>query len=52
MIKKMNTDKVEIIDYEKKALIDEALRIRAEACEILGPEVVSSLYSIVTGKKL
>ena len=37
---------------DRKALIDEALKIRAEACEALGSDVIASLYTIVTGKKV
>ena len=43
---------VSVVDHDRKLLIEEALRIRAEACEVLGSDVISSLYRIVTGKKI
>tara|TARA_Y100000817_G_C16451146_1_gene365057 strand:- start:41 stop:199 length:159 start_codon:yes stop_codon:yes gene_type:complete len=43
---------VDIIDHDRKLLIEEALRIRAEACEVLGSDIIASLYRIVTGKKI
>ena len=42
---------LDVDNQDKKALIEEALRIRAEACEVLGSDIIASLYSVVTGKK-
>ena len=46
-----NTE-VSIVDHDRKQLIEEALRLRAEACEVLGSDVIASLYRIVTGKNI
>ncbi|PPR77426.1 MAG: hypothetical protein CFH01_01544 [Alphaproteobacteria bacterium MarineAlpha2_Bin1] len=43
---------LDVANQDKKALIEEALKIRAEACETLGSDIIASLYNIVTGKKV
>ena len=35
---------------ERKAIISEALRVRAEARKSLGPELLNKLYYILTGQ--
>ena len=44
-----NSSPYELTD-ERKALIEEALKVRAKACESIGPEIINKLYYMLTGR--